>query len=104
MYQYEAKVIEVIDGDTLWVEIDLGFKIFHKVKIRLKGVWCPELNAHDGPKARANLIELLQNQDYSFKKLLIITEKDKMSYDRYVATVYALGNNINEAMIKNGYI
>ena len=81
----------------------MGFKIFHKVKIRLKGVWCPELTDKDGPKAKADLIELLQHQDYSFKKLFIKTEKDKMSYDRYVAVVYALGNNINEAMVNKGY-
>ena len=47
MYTYKAKVGRVIDGDTVVLEIDLGFKIFHIMSCRLVGVNAPELNAKD---------------------------------------------------------
>ena len=47
MYTYKAKVGRVIDGDTVVLEIDLGFNIFHLMSCRLLGVNAPELNAKD---------------------------------------------------------
>lgn len=47
MYTYKAQVSRVIDGDTVVLEIDLGFKIFHIMSCRLVGVNAPELNAKD---------------------------------------------------------
>ena len=47
MYTYKAQVARVIDGDTVVLEIDLGFKIFHVMSCRLVGVNAPELNAKD---------------------------------------------------------
>lgn len=47
MYTYKAKVGRVIDGDTVVMEIDLGFKIYHVMSCRLAGVNAPELNSKD---------------------------------------------------------
>ncbi|SVD94525.1 uncharacterized protein METZ01_LOCUS447379, partial [marine metagenome] len=38
MYNYKAKLLRVVDGDTVDAEIDLGFKIFIKERIRLMGI------------------------------------------------------------------
>ena len=46
MYTYKAKVLEWIDGDTLWVEIDLGFYVQTRQKIRLARINAPELDSH----------------------------------------------------------
>ena len=53
---YEAKVISVHDGDTITVEIDLGFEMRFTDKIRFYGVNTPELKVrgedkklHDNP-------------------------------------------------------
>jgi hypothetical protein len=35
MYEYNAKVIEVIDGDTVIAEVDLGFYLKARLKLRL---------------------------------------------------------------------
>lgn len=42
-YEYQAIVTRVVDGDTLEVTIDLGFRIkIEKVRLRLKGIDTPE--------------------------------------------------------------
>ncbi len=43
MYEYKAKIIEVYDGDTFTFEVDLGFSITVKEKIRLAGINTPEV-------------------------------------------------------------
>jgi micrococcal nuclease len=50
MYIYNCKVLNVVDGDTIDVEIDLGFNIKIKARVRLLGLDTPEVF---GPKAEA---------------------------------------------------
>jgi len=42
MFQYEAKIIRIVDGDTLWMDIDLGFCIHHQIDVRLARIDTPE--------------------------------------------------------------
>lgn len=42
MFQYEATVIRIVDGDTLWLRVDLGFKIRVDVDVRLAHINTPE--------------------------------------------------------------
>ena len=42
MYQYSATVYNVVDGDTIDVVVDLGFKITTKQRLRLNGIDTPE--------------------------------------------------------------
>ena len=39
---YNAKVLRVVDGDTIDVNLDLGFDIWHKTRVRLAGIDTPE--------------------------------------------------------------
>lgn len=43
MFQYEATVIRIVDGDTLWLNVDLGFKIHYEIDVRLADVNTPEV-------------------------------------------------------------
>ena len=52
MYTYKATIVRVIDGDTVVLNIDLGFKIHHITPCRLAGINAPEMNAKD-EKVRA---------------------------------------------------
>ena len=48
MYEYNCKILRVIDGDTVDVDIDLGFGIWiHKERIRLHGIDTPESRTRD---------------------------------------------------------
>ena len=48
MYEYRAKVNRVVDGDTVDVDIDLGFGIWiHEERVRIMGIDTPESRTSD---------------------------------------------------------
>ena len=48
MYEYNAKILRIVDGDTIDVDIDLGFGVWiHKERIRLEGIDTPESRTRD---------------------------------------------------------
>ena len=42
MYEYNAKIVNVVDGDTFDLDIDLGFHITIRERVRLLGIDTPE--------------------------------------------------------------
>lgn len=66
MYEYKAIVERVVDGDTIDVIIDLGFKTWKKVRIRMEGINTPESRTRDleekkrGLAAKDRLVEILE--------------------------------------------
>ena len=66
MYEYRARVLKVVDGDTVDVDIDLGFGVWLKdERVRIMGIDTPESRTRDkvekkfGLAAKARLKELL---------------------------------------------
>ncbi len=48
MYEYKCKILRVVDGDTVDVDIDLGFGIWlHKERVRIMGIDTPESRTRD---------------------------------------------------------
>ena len=47
MYTYEAKLVRVVDGDTIDVTIDLGFDVSVKKRVRFEGINAPESRTRD---------------------------------------------------------
>ena len=47
MYEYNAKVDRVVDGDTIDVIIDLGFSVWKKIRVRMEGINTPESRTRD---------------------------------------------------------
>ena len=48
MYEYRCKIVRVVDGDTVDVDIDLGFGMWiHKERIRVYGIDTPESRTRD---------------------------------------------------------
>jgi micrococcal nuclease len=52
---YQAKIVEVIDGDTFDLMIDLGFNTFAKQRMRLYGIDAPEMRTEKGKVLQINL-------------------------------------------------
>jgi micrococcal nuclease len=105
MYKYAAKVVEVIDGDTIDVDVDLGFDIIHKLRIRLYGINTPESRTRNkeekvrGLAAKARLKELIEG-----KLVVIETQKDDTEkYGRFLGVIYLNDANINKQLITEGY-
>ena len=66
MYEYRAKILKVVDGDTVDVDIDLGFGIvLTDERVRIMGIDTPESRTRDkvekkfGLAAKARLKQLL---------------------------------------------
>ena len=107
MYEYKAKFISAYDGDTIRLDIDLGFGIWmHNQPIRLFGIDTPELRVSNTKEkerailARDKIREILETAE----TIIIQTYKDrKGKYGRWLAIIYADGTNVNEWMIENRY-
>ena len=92
MFTYAAKLIEVIDGDTVDLLIDLGFGVHVQERCRIYGIDAPEMPTESGKAAKAYLETLLGADT---RELFVATRKmtrkpkertDK--YGRYLAVLY----------------
>lgn len=84
IYVYKAKLVKVIDGDTIDFDIDLGFYIHHVIRVRLLGVDACEMNTEIGKRAKRSVIWHLSRAD----TIEISTHKyEKGKYGRYLAEV-----------------
>lgn len=110
MYTYNARVIKVIDGDTIDLEIDLGFHVKVTKRARLSGIDTYEKNSRlvfereKAAKATALLTNILQKKIVKIKTF--IDKEDK--YGRILVEVYANDsdfenhNSVNIMLIQEG--
>ncbi len=61
MYKYRARVGRVVDGDTVYMHVDLGFHMSAYLSMRLIGVDTPERGEEDFDVATAELTSLLES-------------------------------------------
>lgn len=99
MYEYQAKVIRVVDADTLWCRVDLGFRLYREISLRFADINAPELSTQEGKDARDRLKEVLLPDSV----IVVRTFRDPGAYDRYTATVLYNGTNMNQWLVENGY-
>ncbi len=91
MFDYPAKLLRVIDGDTVVLDIDLGFDVSIRQTVRLFGINAPEIHAKDptekmmGIRARDRLSEIL---GHGTTKLRVVTVKGNDKYGRYLADIF----------------
>jgi micrococcal nuclease len=101
LYRYPARLVEIIDGDTQDFEVDLGFKINRKMRIRLNNVDTAETYgvSHDSEEYKkgkehtrfvakwVNGVQDATDAEYPF---ILETFKDSTGkYGRYLAAVHA---------------
>ncbi len=85
---YKAYLDRVVDGDTIRVTIDLGFKTFHNKIIRLKGIDSAEIDSEAGKESARALTQILDKIPF----LVVKTIKVDI-YGRYVADVFFSDKN-----------
>ena len=110
MYEYRVKtVIAVIDGDTIDVEIDLGFDISITKRVRLAGIDTPESRTTDKVEKALGIEvkELLKKKLKAATQIVIRTEKPDSSekYGRVLGCLYIDGDgeSVNNALVAGGY-
>ena len=110
MYEYRVKKVhKVVDGDTIDVDIDLGFNVSYYQRVRLAGIDTPESRTTDkyekelGLEVKKKLDDLIK----AAKTVVIKTEKPDSSekYGRILGWLYLDGaeTSVNEALIAGGY-
>jgi endonuclease YncB( thermonuclease family) len=102
-YTYRAYIEKVIDADTLWANIDLGFNAFTRQKLRLNGIDAPEIETAAGKRARAFVMKALRGVE----TVTIVTSKSD-KYDRYLADIFIPHKNeeavyLNNFLLQNGH-
>jgi micrococcal nuclease len=110
MYEYRIKkVLKVVDGDTIDVDIDLGFDISYTQRVRLAGIDTPESRTKD---AREKVLGLevkdkLKKSIEAANLVVVKTEKPDSTekYGRILGWVYLDGDtrSLNEQLIDEGY-
>lgn len=110
MYEYRVKkVLNVVDGDTIDVDIDLGFDISLAKRVRMAGIDTPESRTTDKFEKTLGLEakEYLKKNLKDAKEVVIKTELPDSSekYGRILGWVYVDGatKSVNELMIEDGY-
>tara|TARA_B100000767_G_scaffold137749_1_gene130345 strand:+ start:447 stop:956 length:510 start_codon:yes stop_codon:yes gene_type:complete len=88
-----AKVIRVVDGDTIHLE----HKKFGKIKVRLAEIDTPEKKQPYGQEAKKELKKIVNNKVVKLKKITI----DR--YGRVVGIIYYKNIEINHYLVINGY-
>jgi micrococcal nuclease len=105
MYEYGCKVTRVIDGDTIDVDLDLGFDIIYKCRVRLYGIDTPESRTRNkDEKARGKLAsKFLQDAINNGAHVILRTHlKDsKGKFGRVLASVIVDGIDVNQQMVVN---
>jgi micrococcal nuclease len=106
MYQYKIKKIHrIIDGDTVDVEISLGFGISIVHRVRLKDIDAAETRTKDLKEKAEGLLakEWLEKELSKPGEWIIETTKDD-KYGRILGTLYLVGEpvTVNERMLNDG--
>ena len=102
MYRYKVYVTRVVDGDTVDVDIDLGFgMIYKKQRVRMMGIDTPESRTRDleekfyGKQSKAHLKTILSEGNVQLKS------HDKGKFGRILGELF-IGDSsysINQQMI-----
>ena len=110
MWTYRAKVVRVIDGDTVDVDIDLGFGIWQKnERVRIMGIDTPESRTRNkkekalGLAAKARLKEILKENKGNI--ILRTSKEGKGKFGRILGTllIYDGMTSVNQMLIDEGH-
>ncbi|QDU82695.1 Thermonuclease precursor [Polystyrenella longa] len=104
-WKYICEVVRVIDGDTVELDVDLGFSIRYRLTVRLYGIDAPEQREKpQGPAATAFLRKLIEG-----KQIVLESIKDKQGkYGRYLGKLWLQDaggdvDDVNQMLVDMGY-
>ncbi len=109
MYHYKAEVVNIVDGDTIDVIIDLGFKITTNQRIRFAGINTPE--TYNVKKESEEYKKGILAKQYVEKRLAankniieIETEKVPEKFGRYLGKILLADSAkpLNDELVEKG--
>lgn len=102
MYQYRAKIVRWIDGDTVIADINLGFFCVRQERLRLARISAHELNSETLYKRRSARSARYQAERICpvGSEVIIETSKSKQDrYARYIAEIIFQDKNISDELL-----
>ena len=110
MWTYRAKVVRVIDGDTVDVDIDLGFGIWQKnERVRIMGIDTPESRTRNKIEKKFGLAAKAKLKSLLGKTTVLKTSINKKGVDmkgkfgRVLGDFLVDGKKVTEIMCKTGH-
>jgi len=98
MYKYKATILKVIDGDTVKLKIDLGFKMYWICNCRLAEINAPEIDSEQGKQSKKYLSDILPiDTEIQIESIRL----DK--YGRPLVKIHLKDLYINEHLIDMNY-
>ena len=111
MYEYKVNILKVVDGDTVDVDIDLGFGCWlRNERVRIVGIDCPESRTSDriekvfGQAAKDRLISILGPEAVLVSQVSKMGENMKGKFGRILGdfkTIY--GKLVSETLMEEGH-
>lgn len=105
-YWYDAVVARVVDGDTVYFDVDLGFTVHYSIDVRLLDIDAPEVYGAHATEAGRQAKAYMESLCPPGQAVLLHTQRDDTGkYGRYLATVYLPGDDVslNQKMIDSGH-
>ena len=105
MYEYRCKILRIVDGDTVDVDIDLGFGVWvHKERVRIMGIDTPESRTRDLVEKQFGLAakEYVKYLMPIGSQQIIKTQKDKTGkFGRILGDFILEDKLLSQLMIEN---
>lgn len=110
MYKYKAIIERIVDGDTIDVIIDLGFKITTNQRIRLANINTPETynvkkDSAEYKKGMAAKEFVIQRVEANNNNAIVVTSKETGKYGRYIGVIWLADNetSLNVELVEKGF-
>lgn len=102
-WTYRAELVEVVDGDTVDLRVDLGFKTYKKIRIRLDGVDTAEIFGPDsdeeyerGIEQKEFVVDFLDvDGDWP---LMFESVEESGKYGRWIGDIAVDGERLTDAL------
>ena len=117
-YIYSCTIDRAVDADTYDVTIDVGFRITHRVRVRLVdvdskgqpvGIDCPEIGTEEGRQARREAVAKIVASGASvatiqtFKPDSLDSSTLRDSFGRYLAAIFLDGESLAGWLVEAGW-
>lgn len=106
MHEYQANLVKIVDGDTLDVDIDLGFSVWVRKRVRLVNIDSWESRTRDkeekkrGLAAKARLKELIKENKNQF----VLVSHGLGKFGRCLGEIFLDDDrNVNDILIEEGH-
>jgi micrococcal nuclease len=108
--EYRCKLLRVVDGDTLAIQVDLGLRVERRLYVRITGINAPEVRGPEREEGRAASVvagEILEKFAARGGVTLVRFEKGK-SFDRWLGKIRAVDSDgvswdFGDEMVKAGH-